>query len=430
MPKLTKRLVDAIVPDPAGRQVIVWDDQVKGFGFRVTALGAKSYVLNYRNAEGRERRYTIGRHGSPWTCEQARLKAIELLRDIAAGIDPMQVKAEARTAMTVRQLCERYLADADRGLILGKGRKPKKPSTLATDRGRIARHIVPLLGHRVVKELVQADITRFMRDVIAGKTAAVIKTGPRGKAVVEGGAGTATRTVGLLSGILTYAVSEGIIPANPAHGVRRPADRRRDVRLGPEDYRKLGAALAAADAEGENLMAVVGVWLLALTGCRRGEIEALRWPEVDEAGRCLRLADSKEGASVRPIGSAVLAVLSRLGRQADSEFVLTGRGGVGCYAALSAGLERIVARAELSSHVTAHTLRHSFSSVANDLGFTEPTIAAMLGHAVRSVTGRYVHHLDSALIAAADRVARTIQTYMTGAVDKVVPLPTAESRKR
>lgn len=101
-----------------------------------------------------------------------------------------------------------------------------------------------------------------MRYVMAGKTAAVVKTKARGKAVVEGGAGTATRTVGLLGGILTFAVTEGIIPSNPARGVRRPADNRRDARLTPDQYRQLGAALAKAEEDGENPQAIprYGCW--------------------------------------------------------------------------------------------------------------------------------------------------------------------------
>ena len=169
MPKLTKKVVDAATADPTGkRQILVWDSEVKGFALRVTPAGVKSYILNYRNGEGRERRLTIGKHGSPWTCEQARTRAIELLRDVAAGSDPLDAKAEAKAAMTVTQLCNAYLAACDKGLILGKGNRSKKESTLATDRGRIERHILPLLGTRKVKDLTTPDVTRFMRDVTAG----------------------------------------------------------------------------------------------------------------------------------------------------------------------------------------------------------------------------------------------------------------------
>ncbi|MFG1285378.1 integrase, partial [Xanthobacter autotrophicus] len=69
------------------------------------------------------------------------------------------------------------------------------------------------------------DITRAMKDIMAGKTRVTVMTkNLRGKSIVRGGAGTATRTIGLLGGILTYAVEAGVIETNPAHGVRRPKD--------------------------------------------------------------------------------------------------------------------------------------------------------------------------------------------------------------
>ncbi|HYD32103.1 MAG TPA: tyrosine-type recombinase/integrase [Azospirillaceae bacterium] len=429
MPKLTKRIVDAATPDPSGRQSILWDAEVKGFGLRVTPAGVKSYILNYRTADGRERRITIGKHGSPWTCDEARGRAVELLREIAAGNDPLDDKAAAKAAMTVKELCKLYLDAADKGMVMGKGGRAKKESTLYIDRGRIDRHIIPLLGSRKVKDLTTPDINRFMRDVTAGKTAVVEKTKARGKAVVEGGAGTASRTVGLLGGILSFAVSEGIIATNPARGVKRPADNRRDVRMSPEDYQKLGEALKAAEEEAEAPQAVAAVWLLALTGCRRGEIEALKWSEVDEAGRCFRLKDSKEGASVRPMGGPVFDVLKQIGRRDDCDFVNPGTSGNRPYGGVPQGWKRIAKRAGLL-HITPHILRHSFASVANDMGFTEPTIAAMLGHSVGSVTGRYIHHLDSALLAAADRVARRIQGFMIGKpAAEVVPITKGRKRK-
>src|SRR5262249_33678917 len=149
-----------------------------------------------------------------------------------------------RAALTVVKLCDRYLEAADKGLIGGKRGLPKKASTIREDRSRVARHIVPLLGRRLVRDLTHADVARFIRDVTVGKTAKVEKTEKRrGKAIVKGGRGIATRTAGLLGGILSFAVSEGVITTNPATGVRKPAYRSRNARLSPEDYRALGAAL-------------------------------------------------------------------------------------------------------------------------------------------------------------------------------------------
>lgn len=75
--------------------------------------------------------------------------------------------------------------------------------------------------------------------------------------------------------------------------MKRPADNRRQRRLTAAEYRQLGKALAEAEVEVETEQVVQGVWLLALTGCRLGEIEALKWSETDEAGGCFRLADTR-----------------------------------------------------------------------------------------------------------------------------------------
>jgi integrase len=78
----------------------------------------------------------------------------------------------------------------------------------------------------------------------------------------------------------------------------------------------------------------------------------------------------------------------------------------------------------VSLKLTPHGLRHAFASVAGDLGYTEPTIAAMLGHSTRTTTGRYIHHLDAALVAAADNVSHHISMALNGQGVKgnVIPL--------
>lgn len=149
----------------------------------------------------------------------------------------------------------RYLADLQAGLILGKGGRPKKPTTIVTDTGRIERHIIPRLGARRVQDLAKTDINRVLKDIMAGKTRVSVKTKKlRGKAIVRGGAGTATRTVGLLGGILTYAVEAGIIEINPAHGIRKPKDNVRKRRLSEAEYRTLGRMLRDAISQEKYVM--------------------------------------------------------------------------------------------------------------------------------------------------------------------------------
>ena len=408
--KLTKRTIDQIATDPA-RDLYAWDEELGGFGVRVKPSGVRSFMLQYRNSGGASRRLTLGKLGvlSP---DEARKIAKAKLAEVAKGGDPAEERSQDRKAMTVGQLCTAYLAAAEKGLILGKRGRPKKPSTLYIDRGRIERHILPLLRNKRVSKLETPDIVRFMRDVAVGKTAADIKTSTRGRAIVKGGQGTAARTVGLLGGILSFAVSEGIIRFSPARGVKRPADNRREIRLSRSQYRTLGNALQEAENIGESRAAILAIRLLALTGCRRGEIECLQWDEIDLDGRCLRLSDSKEGKSVRPIGKAAIELLREHLARRVGNYVLPAQSADDHFKGLPKAWLRILQTSNLS--LTPHGLRHAFASAASDLGFTEPTIAAMIGHSSNTTTSRYIHHLDSALIAAADEVSEWIAESMNG----------------
>jgi hypothetical protein len=136
------------------------------------------------------------------------------------------------------------MRDAGASRIMTRRREAKKESTLITDRGRIERHIKPLLGRLSVAAVTRDDVESFMHDVAAGKTATRTKTGKkRGLANVRGGRGTASRTVGLLGAIFSYAVRHRIRADNPVRGVTRFADRKRERRLSDDEYKSLGNAI-------------------------------------------------------------------------------------------------------------------------------------------------------------------------------------------
>ena len=411
MAKLTKRIVDAA--DVREKDYFIWDDELPGFGLRVFASGKRSYLIQYR-AAGRTRRYTIGLHGV-WTPETARQEAKVQLGRVARGDNPSEERQLDHKAITVKELCALYTADLNAGLILGKGGRPKKPTTIVTDTGRIERHIIPLIGARRVKDLTKADINKVLKDIMAGKTRVAVKTKKlRGKAIVRGGAGTATRTVGLLGGILTYAVDAGIIEINPAHGIKKPKDNVRNRRLTEAEYRTLGQMLREAAANEKYAMTVDIIRQIALTGCRRSEMISLMWIEADTDASCMRLVDSKEGESIRPIGLPVVEYLEERRKTAAGTYVFPGQGEDNAFGSFPNHWEQIFTDSPLVG-VTPHVLRHSFASIANDLGFTEVTIAALVGHSKGSVTSKYIHTLDTALIMAAD----TISGYINGLLEGI-----------
>lgn len=419
MAKLTKRTIDATSPVPA-KDVFLWDDALPGFGLRVKPSGAKSFVIQYRNPHGRSRRVTVGRYGV-LTPEEARDEARQLLAAVARGADPAQQRGEDRSAWTVKQLCDEYLAAADAGNVVTRRRTAKRASTLATDKGRVERHIKPLLGHRVVRDLKPAEVRAFFVAVKAGKTAADVKTGLRGRAIVKGGQGTAKRTVGLLSGILAYAVEIGLIESNPAHGLRLPADGKRKLTDFPAKYAALGQALTLAEERREPWQAIEAIRLTALTGMRRGEVIGLRWTEVDLAGRCLHLKDSKTGESVRPLGRVATERLRSIQERGEAHgYVFPAERKTDApFGGLPKGYGRIVQHADLKADeravladLTLHGLRHGFATTADGLGLTLPTVAALLGHSAGGVTAGYVARVDAVLVAAADKVAGEVSRIM------------------
>jgi integrase len=417
--KIGLREVRALKP----RQTI-WDAAVAGFGARRQQSPAVSYVLIYRTQEGRQRWHTIGRHGAPWTPETAREEAKRLLGKVVDGIDPSAVKQAKRKAATVAELCDLYLADAEAGRLLTRLRRPKKVSTLTIDRGRIARHIKPLLGQLKVAAVTREDVDTFMHDVAAGKTAGNAKTArKRGLARVRGGKGAASRAVGLLGGIFTYAIGHRMRGDNPVRGVIRFADGKRERRLSDGEYKMLGNALRRAEAKRIWPAAVSAARFLALTGWRSGEALELRWADIDVVRRTATLPNTKTGRSVRPLSRAACDVLRSLSRSGEDNLVFPATRGDGHMAGFRKLWNRIAKLGELPPDVMPHVLRHSFASLAGDLEYSEPTIAALVGHKGRTSTSRYMHAADAVLLAAADAVANRTAALMSrnkGAIE-VIP---------
>jgi integrase len=385
---------------------IVWDESLPGFGARRQRSKVVSYVLFYRTYEGRQRWFTIGRHGAPWTPETARAEAVRLLGEVVSKADPAADKRAARKAETVAELCDLYLADADAGRLMTRRRTAKKASTLVTDRGRIERHIKPLLGTRTVAAVTRQDIEAFLHDVAAGKTGGKTKTAKkRGLAHVRGGKGTATRTVGLLGAIFSYAIDHNMRLDNPAKRVKRYADGKRTRRLEGDEYVALGRALAQACAASIWPAAVAATRFLLLTGWRSGEALGLRWGNVDFSRRTATLSDTKTGESVRPLCHAACDLLRGLAGTSNGKkdaLVFPPTRGDGHMSGFRKPWDRITELGGLPPDVTPHTLRHSFASVAAELGCPELTIAALLGHRAATMTAKYTHIGFAPLLSAAD----------------------------
>jgi integrase len=253
--------------------------------------------------------------------------------------------------------------------------------------------------------------------VATGRTAA-----PKGKdddrrrgGVTSGGSGVASRTLGMMRSIFEHAIRKAIITSNPARGVRRIADGQRRVRLTLDQVRALGKAMK--EATDESSVALAAIRFIVLSGFRRDEALSLKPEQLLPAGG-IDLPDSKSGPQVRPVGRASLSSLKGIG---SDDWIFPAERGDGHFIGLPKVLARICAKAKLKN-ITPHVLRHTFASIAGDLGYSELTIAGLLGHTAGSVTTKYVH-LDAALVAAADRVSRVVADALDGKPSaKVTPI--------
>jgi integrase len=206
------------------------------------------------------------------------------------------------------------------------------------------------------------------------------------------------------------------------------ADRKKERRMSDEEYARFGATLRRAETT-IWLSAVAAARFIGLTGFRRGEVLALCWGEVDLARRTATLAETKTGRSIRPLSHAACQALAKLPRTGDLVFPASrGHGQMTGFPKLWA---RIAKLATLPKDVTPHILRHSFASIAADLGHSELTIAALIGHKKASITSRYAHHADAVLLQAADAVSDRIADLMGEAqpTDVVVELPRRTARR-
>ena len=399
--KLTKRTIDALASDL--ERYTVWDKEISGFGVRVTPTGPKVYILKYR-AASRQRWYTIGRHGSPWTPENARKKARELLGEIAKGLDPADTRDSNRDAMTISELCDLYIAE---------GSTHKKSSTLKVDLGRIRHHLKPFLGTKRVDSVTRADAERLLVAVSAGRTAtAHPKTGGRpAGSLPRGGSGVAAQCVTLLAILLEFAKRRGLRDDNPARGIKKPPVHRLERFLSAPEMARLAVALEAETKITQNPFAAAAIKLLLLTGCRRSEILGLQWQHVDFDRRCLRLPDSKTGAKVVFLNAPALEILKTLPHVEQNPYVIAGARKDGPLIGIDKIWFRIRKNAGLQN-VRLHDLRHSFASVGAVGGISLPIIGALLGHKHTTTTARYAHLSADPLRAANEAVGAQIAAAM------------------
>ncbi len=376
--KLTKRLADSI--KASGTEQTFFDTDLAGFYLRVSASGAKSYGIMYRNRARQLRRLKIATHGA-MTPEQARAEAQQRLATVARGIDPAAESKAYRDAWTVADLAKFFRKE-----VIPEKRKLTRD---AYER-QLDRFIIPKLGKRKLADLSAPDIVRFHREVS------------------QHGKPQANRVVRCLSSMFSTAIREGHRGTNPCKGVRLHPENKRERFLSPDE---LGRLLVACD-EHPNQQAANLVRLLAMTGARKAEVLNATWDMFDlDAGTWTKPSHHTKQKKIHraPLTAEASTLLTEMQAQADPEckWLFPGIDPAKPLIETKRPVGQIMKAAGFDD-VTLHTLRHTFGSLLASSGSSLHVIGGMLGHTQANTTHRYAGLADSALretAAVFDRIA-------------------------
>jgi integrase len=401
--KITKDVIATLDPPAKGNRIF-YDGELSGFGVRITANGAKSFILNYRSTDGRERRYTIG-STTIWSASAARKEAEELKRRIRSEHhDPLRELEERRTDVKLGELCDVFVRD----------HLPKKALTTQRDyKQMIDTYIRPKLKHEPVAALQFRQVNDLFNEISsAGK-----KT-------------TANRAMAVLSKMFTEARKRGWAAHNPTEGVEKNDEVKRERFLDAEELGRLLDALSGLkDQEAANIFR-----LTLLTGARKTEVLAAKWEMFDlKEGTWTKPSHHTKQKKVHkvPLSAPARQLLSEIldgAGEKRTEYVFPAR-----FASTKAITKdpkpyrtnvknqwAAVLKAAKLADLHIHDLRHSFASFLVSEGLSLPLIGRLLGHTQAQTTHRYAHLALDPLRAATERVGVIVTPKATG--ENVIPL--------
>jgi integrase len=421
--RITKRTIDAL--QSSCNEFTVWDNAVTGFGVRVRATGGKCYVVVYRAGAGRGapvRRYTIAAVGKI-TPERARTRAKIILGAVAHGHDPANQKTDERGMPTVAELADSFMSDH----VTAK----RKGRTAEFYRDILDRIVKPAVGTSKADKLTRAQVGRLHSSLADTPF-------------------QANRVLAVVGSMYAFAARAGVVPdgTNPARGIDKFKENRRERFLTGEELERLGSAIREGETTGipwavdESKVnakhapktkrstriapsAAAALRLLLFTGCRLREILHLRWEHVD-VERCLFLPDSKSGRKTIILNAPALAVLNGLER--IGPYVVPGIDPEQPRHDLKRPWDAVTRRAGVTG-VRLHDLRHTYASFGAGGGLGLPIIGRLLGHSQPATTARYAHldndPLRSASEAIAGRIASALEGKKTASVTELTKRRTA-----
>jgi integrase len=410
--RITEQTIKRMKPPDEGYR-IEWDSEIRGFGAYITAAGRVRFILNYR-FDGRAQRYAIGQYPE-WTSTAAREEALVLKTKIqgskqhhVAPVNPLEERHKDRAEPTLGDLATEYLAtDAESW---------KRPSTRRNNKHMIERIIRPKLGAHRLKAVGKGDIERLHSSL--NRQDGERKPTPY----------LANRVLGLLSAMFYYAIEKEKLTKNPARGIEKFPEDKRERFLTIEEMQKLREAIEAYPDESAR----DAMLLLMLTGSREGEVLKATWEEFDLVrGVWTKPSHHTKQKKLEhiPLSPPAIKLLQRmrpanptgplfLGKEKKNEketkkearttlrrpWVQVCKAAGLVEATTIKGKRRMKTRYRPTLRV--HDLRHNFASHLASSGVTLQVVGKLLGHTMTQTTMRYSHLQDEATRAATNVFGR------------------------
>ena len=372
---------DTIKPLPyvgaKNAQCIYWDQQLPGFGVRVYPNGRRVFVCSYR-VQGRKRLATLGR-GDVLRLDLARKKAVSYLGQVAEGIDPQAPKDVLKAAGTVKSLAEAYI---------GRHAKLKK-NTWVEDESYLARHLIPRFGTRLALAISTDDMAALHAEIGSKHPYA------------------ANRLLEIVRKMYNLGRKWGLVPAdkaNPASGVERFPETKRRRFVTPDELPRLSKAI---DQEADEYVRHA-VWLLLLTGLRRGELLNAKWSDIDWKQRTLSIPKTKNGeALLAALSHAAISRLKAIPQLQNNPYIICGRKAGQHLVNLTDAWGRIRKAAGLND-LRIHDLRRTVGSWLVRDGASLHLVGSVLNHKDQKTTAGYAYFQTKERHKALDKHGRNV----------------------
>jgi len=355
----TKANMRSLLCPPERPEAFFWDLSCKGLGVRALRSGRRTWIYQYRDANGRTRRMALG-DVSAVSLDAAREAARRAAAAAATGSNPSVNRKKRRSAETILDLINAYLAYA---------KERQKPRSYKETERHLRLHAAPL--HHERGEAVQRRDIAGLLEKVAQRSGSI----------------AANRLRAALSALWSWALRAGLIDSdsNPVAFTPRQPETARDRVLNDAELR----AVWAATDDLSDYSRIVRLCLL--TGCRRTEIGGLRWDEVQDDRIVIGPARMKgKVAHEIPLLPRISVALPT--RPEDAGPCVFGRRGTGFFG-FSDGKEKLDAKLAASGlHADRwglHDLRRTFSTRLHDAGIEPIVIEALLAHKQQGVAAVY-----------------------------------------